>query len=124
MQQLIIDGIYLPEVKQGKYKAYEGILTQDLEMISGRVVKEYRGAVWIIEYEADFIRNTLLRNIMNVLRGTSSFTVAFLPDNSSSMESSTFITTGISDPSFQFDRYGEPFWDGLSFTLREVSPHA
>ena len=124
LQQLIIDGIYLPEVKTGKYRAYEAPLTQELEMISGKMVKEYRGVVWIIEYEADYLTNAELRPLLNVLRGASSFNVTFLPDNASGMESGTFITTGITDPAFRFDRYGEAYWDGLSFTLREVAPHA
>lgn len=123
MQQLIIDNIYLPEVKAEKYKAYEMPLTQDVEMISGRMVKEYRGRVWVIEYNADFIRNDMLRSIMAVLRGDASFTVTFLPDNSDTMETSTFITESITPPAFEFDRYGNPYWDGLAFSLREVRPH-
>ena len=124
MQQLIISGIYLPEVKKGQYRSYESVLTQDLEMISGRMVKEYRGKVQMIEYSANYIPNALLRQIMTVLRGSQSFEVAYLPDDYSAMVSSTFLTVSISDPVFQFDRYGLPYWDGLSFTLREVFPHA
>ena len=123
MQQLIIDGVYLPEVRRGQYKCYESVLTQDLEMISGRMVKEYRGKVQIIEYTADYIPNTLLRQIMAVLRGEQSFTVSYLPDDSNSMVTSTFLTTSITPPVFEFDRFGNAYWNGLAFTLREVYPH-
>lgn len=123
MQQLILNSIYLPEVKAEKYRCYESTLSQDVEMISGRVVKEFRGHVWIIEYTADYLNNALLRQVMQTLRGGASFECAFLPDNSSTMETGTFITTSINDPAFAFDRYGIPYWTGLSFTLREVAPH-
>ena len=59
-------------------------------MISGRRVLEYRGDVWIIEYEYDYMGNDLMRQVNSVLRSGQSFIVTFLPDNSDTMISSTF----------------------------------
>ena len=60
----------------------------------------------------------------SVLRSGQSFIVTFLPDNSDTMISSTFLTQDFPTPSFAFGRGGVPYWHGVAFTLREVSPHA
>ena len=49
MTQLVINGITLPESSGGKYKCYEGTLSDQIDMISGRRVTEVRGHVWCIE---------------------------------------------------------------------------
>ena len=49
MTQLVINGITLPESSGGKYKCYEGTLSDQIDMISRRRVTEGRGHVGWIE---------------------------------------------------------------------------
>ena len=53
MTQLSINGIDLPETKNGKYKCYEQELGENIRMISGRLVTEVRSSVRVIEYSYD-----------------------------------------------------------------------
>ena len=50
MTQLIINSVVLPKTSGDKYRCYPTKLTEQLEMISGRVVTEIRGTVQVIEY--------------------------------------------------------------------------
>lgn len=125
MTQIILNNsIYLPEATQDKYRAYETQLSTQVDMISGRRVLEYRGMVWMIEYEYDYMGNELMWQVNSILRSGSSFNVVFLPDNSNEMISSMFLTDSFPTPSYAFSRAGNPYWHGITFTLREVSPHA
>ena len=125
MTQLIINNtIYLPETSRGNYKCYPQLLTQQIEMISGRVVQEVRGTVQIIEYSYDYMGNDLMRQLNTVLRSGQSFPVAYLPDSGDSLVVSTFLTVDFPVPEYAFSRGGSPFWHNVAFQLREVSPHA
>ena len=125
MTQLIINNtIYLPQTSWDKYRCYPSELGTQVDMISGRRVFEVRGQVWVIEYEYDYMGNDLMRQVLSVLRSGKSFPVVFLPDNSNTMESSVFLTQDFPTPSFAFSKAGAPLWHNVSFTLREVSPHA
>lgn len=124
MTQLIINSITLPETSGGKYQSYEAPLTQQIEMASGRLVQELRGTVQMISYSYDYMPDTTdFRNLLAALRGGSSLTVQYLPDNGNSLITSTFLCTNIKNPVFAFSRYGLPYWHDFSFTLREVRPH-
>lgn len=125
MTQLIINNtIYLPETSRGNYRCYPQLLTQQIEMISGRVVQEVRGTVQIIEYSYDYMGNDLMRQLNTVLRSGQSFPVAYLPDSGDSLVVSTFLTVDFPVPEYAFSRGGSPFWHNVAFQLREVSPHA
>ena len=50
MTQLIINSVVLPKTSGDKYRCYPTKLTEQLEMISGRVVTEIRGTVQVIRY--------------------------------------------------------------------------
>lgn len=123
MTQLIINGIALPEASGGKYKCYEGTLSEQIEMISGRVATEVRGHVWHIEYSYDYMGNEMTRQLLAALRSGSALTVKYLPDNSDDLKESTFLCEDLTPPTFAFSRSGKPFWHDISFTLREVRPH-
>lgn len=124
MTQLILNNsIYLPQTSWDKYRCYPSQLGTQVDMISGRRVFEIRGNVWIIEYEYDYMGNDLMRQVNAVLRSGKSFPVAFLPDDSNTMSTSTFLTQDFPMPSFAFSRNGNPYWHNVSFTLREVRPH-
>lgn len=123
MTQLIINGITLPEASGGKYTCYEGTLSEQLEMISGRMVTEVRGHVWNIEYAYDYMGNELTRQLLAALRSGTAMTVKYLPDNSDELEESTFLCEDLTPPTFAFSRSGKPFWHDIKFKLREVRPH-
>lgn len=123
MTQLVIDNLTLPYVKGGGYRCREEVLSKQLEMISGRMVEEVRGLVWVIEYTAPTLDNTTMAELMKLLRHSKIFPVTFLPDNSTGLMTSTFLCTQRSTPSFIMEHLGEPVWNNVSFTLREVEPH-
>lgn len=123
MTQLIINGIVLPETSGGKYKCYEGTLSDQIEMISGRVVTEVRGHVQYIEYSYDYMGNELVRKLLSALRAGTALTVKYLPDSGDDMKTSTFVCEDLTPPVFAFSRSGKPYWHDISFTLREVRPH-
>ena len=72
MTQLIVNGIYLPETSKDKYQCYPGELSVNVEMISGRTVREVRGHVQMITWSYDYMGNTLWRQLAAVLRGNTS----------------------------------------------------
>lgn len=123
MTQLVINGIVLPETSGGKYKCYEGTLSDQIEMISGRVVTEVRGHVQYIEYSYDYMGNELVRKLLSALRAGTALTVKYLPDSGDDMKTSTFVCEDLTPPVFAFSRSGKPYWHDISFTLREVRPH-
>lgn len=128
MIQLILinrngENIYLPETSRDKYRCYPEILGESLDMISGRRVTEIRGIVQKIEYSYDYMGNDLMRQVLSVLRGSSSFRASYLPDDSDEMASSVFMLESLEQPIFAFSQSGQPYWHSFGFTLREVSPH-
>lgn len=124
MTQLILNGgIALPYASGDKYRCYPATLSQQVEMISGRMVSEERGHVQMIEYAYDYMGNDLMRQVLEVLRSGTSFPVAYLPDGGDELVSSVFLTQDITQPSFAFSRGGVPYWHNFAFALREVKPH-
>ena len=106
MTQLIVNGIYLPETSKDKYQCYPGELSVNVEMISGRTVREVRGHVQMITWSYDYMGNDLWRQLAAVLRGNTSFPVVYLPDNSDTMVSGTFLVDSITQPTFAFSKGG------------------
>ena len=123
MTQLIVNGIYLPETSKDKYQCYPGELSVNVEMISGRTVREVRGHVQMITWSYDYMGNDLWRQLAAVLRGNTSLPVVYLPDNSDTMVSGTFLVDSITQPTFAFSKGGVGLWHNVGFTLREVTPH-
>ncbi|MFR0798475.1 hypothetical protein [Alistipes sp.] len=123
MTQLIIDGIFLPETSRDKYQCYPGELSVNVEMISGRMVREVRGHVQYIVWSYDYMGNELWRQLSQVLRSNASFTVAYLPDDGDELVSGEFLVESITQPTFAFSRGGVGLWHNVGFTLREVRPH-
>lgn len=123
MIQLIVNGIYLPETSKDKYQCYPGELSVNVEMISGRTVREVRGHVQMITWSYDYMGNTLWRQLAAVLRGNTAFPVSYLPDDSDAMATGTFLVDSITQPTFAFSKGGVGLWHNVGFTLREVKPH-
>lgn len=123
MTQLIINGILLPETSRDKYQCYPGELSVNVEMISGRTVREVRGHVQYIVWSYDYMGNELWRQLAQVLRSNTSLTVAYLPDDGDELVSGEFLVESITQPTFAFSRGGVGLWHNVGFTLREVRPH-
>ena len=124
MIQLILNGqVELPETSRDKYRCYPATLSQQVDMISGRRVLEERGHVQMIEYSYDYMGNALMRAVLGILRGGTSFPVAYLPDEGDELVTGMFLTESITQPTFAFSRSGVPYWHNFGFTLREVKPH-
>ena len=124
MIQLILNGqVELPETSRDKYKCYPATLSQQVDMISGRRVLEERGHVQMIEYSYDYMGNELMRAVLGILRGGTSFPVAYLPDEGDTLVTGMFLTESITQPTMAFSKAGVPYWHNFAFTLREGKPH-
>ena len=124
MTQLIINNtIALPYASGGKYAAWEEPLSVQIDMISGRRVEEQRGLVWRVRYEYDYMGNALMRQLLAALRTGGALNVQFLPDTGDTLLTSTFLRDTLTEPTFAFGRGRVGYWHGISFELREVSPH-
>lgn len=121
---LIVNDILIPEPDFDGYRAYPDMLKEQIEMISGRMTEEVRGDVWRIDYTSGNMVDSTKRQLMAALRAKGSKTVAFLPDNGDELITSTFLVESLTPPALAFFDGTEPVWKGLSFSLREVKPHA
>lgn len=121
--QIILDTVYLPITSRDKYSCYEKNLSQQVEMISGRVVEELRGKVYVAEYSYDYMGNDMMRKVLAVLRKGGPFNAFVLPDHSDQLVAGRFICTALSNPTIAFFRGGVPYWHNISFTIREEAPH-
>ena len=121
---LIINEILVPEPDFDGYHAYPDTLKEQIEMISGRMTEEVRGDVWRIDYTSGNMVDSTKRQLMAALRAKGSKAVAFLPDNGDELLTSSFLVESLTPPALAFFDGTEPVWTGLSFSLREVKPHA
>ena len=68
MIQLILDtsenNVVLPESKNGGYTVKEEVLSEDIQMISGRTVREYRGKVWVGSYQYGYFNDSDMQRII------------------------------------------------------------
>lgn len=122
MIQLNINGVVLPVTSGDKYKCYPVKLTEQLEMISGRMVTEIRGTVQTIEYAYDYMPDSQYKALLAALRSTPPLTVTYLPDDSEDMRTGDFIVTTYPTPTFAFASGNKPCWHNVSFALRQIKP--
>lgn len=124
--QIILDGEALPYTGRDKYACYEGDLSKLLTMQAGNMVREVpsKSKVWMVRYSYDYMGNEQCRRVLAILRRTGAISAAVLPDNSDQMITSQFFVTQLTNPTFAFAKNGVGLWHNLSFTLREVRPHA
>lgn len=122
--QLIINGVILPTTTHDRYKSYPTELKEQLTMIAGNIVEEVRGNVQIIEYSCDAMPDQKYKEVLAVLRGKSTLSVAYLPDDGTTeLVTSRFVVQSFTPPSLSFYDRGVPKWHNLSFVLREERPH-
>lgn len=138
MTQLILDvggqALAMPESKKGGYDIQEEELFQDVDMISRRRTREYRGRVWVISHQYGYLNDAdMERFILACQAGTSgSILCSFLPQGATELQTALFYVTAYRKPKFMWSRvvteYGEevakPVWGDYYVELREVKPHA
>lgn len=137
MTQLILDSdgynISLPESRRGGYTAELRPLSVDVEMVTGRMVRELRGNVWYITYQYGFFNDSEKNNVIAACKKGQSKAIrcGFLPPNSSgSLTYSNFLVTSFTYPKFMWSRMVDntensvpvPMWGDFSMELREVKP--
>ena len=123
MTQLIVNGTTMPYVKAGGYSCRTEVLSEAVTMISGRMVEEIRGEVYVIDYAIESMAMTTYQALVNALRSGGAITCSFLPDDGSALLTSDFICTARPAPTFFMEHLSEPIWKDITFQLREVAPH-
>lgn len=138
MIQLILDvdgdAISMPESRNGGYTIKEETLSESIQMISGRTVREYRGKVWVASYQYGYFNDADMKRVIAACEKgmKQSITCCVLTHESSELVTSKFIVTSFERPKFMWSRIvtesGEekhvPMWADFSVNLREVKPHA
>ena len=138
MIQIILDvggdDVSLPESKNGGYTIKEETLSESLQMISGRTIREYRGKVWVASYQYGYFNDADMKRVVAACEKgmKQSITCCVLTHESSELVTSKFIVTSFERPKFMWSRIvtesGEenpvPMWADFSVSLREVKPHA
>lgn len=137
MTQLILDtegyNVALPESKHGGYTVMRKPLSVEVEMVTGRIVRELRGSVWVITYQYGFFDDAMKNKVIAAVEKgqRETITCGFLPPASSEALTYTkFIVTEFTYPKFFWSRSvtvdGEtvavPMWGDFAIELREVEP--
>lgn len=130
MTQLILDGVVLPESQKGGYTVEKTSLDVEVQMVTGRIVRELRGKVWTVKYQYGYFDDeTKNRVIAACEKGqTTPITCGFLPQESNGeLIYSNFFVTNFKRPKFAWSRNASsgkivPVWGDFNIELREVAP--
>lgn len=129
MTQLILDtkenNFVLPETRRGSYNVIEADLGTNIEMISGRTVKEIRGMAWEISYQYGYFSD-MDKDIFIAAckKGVGApISCSFLVPESNLVLTSDFWVTSFTRPKFMWSSEGRALWGDYTVTLREVRPH-
>lgn len=140
MTQLILDtnglNIVLPESKKNGYTANKQPLYVDVQMVTGRLVRELRGNVWVVSYQYGFFDDDTKNRLIEVCEKgqREPITCGFLPPKSvNELQYSEFLVTDFQTPKFMWSRHETspdgktdvpvPVWVDFAVTLREVNPN-
>ena len=138
MIQMILDvaeqAVALPESKNGGYTIKEETLSESIQMISGRTVREYRGKVWVASYQYGYFNDSDMQRVIAACEKgmKQSILCSVLTHENSDLITTNFIVTSFERPKFMWSRIvtesGEeksvPMWADFSVSLLEVKPHA
>ena len=129
MTQLILDttenNFVLPETMRGAYNIREVDLGTNIEMISGRTVKEIRGRAWEISYQYGYFSDMDKDVFISACKkgvGTP-ISCSFLVPENNSVLTSEFWVISFTRPKFMWSSEGKALWGDYTVTLREVRPH-
>lgn len=141
MTQLILDtnglNVVLPESQKGGYNVREENLSVDVTMISGRMVRELRGTVWVVDYQYGYFGDEDKDRVISACKKGKKEPIlcSFLSSEGNAMVSSRFFVTDFTFPKFMWSRNERveqegsfinspvPLWSDFSVSLREVDPH-
>ena len=137
MIQLILDLednlLTLPESRKGGYIVKEEPLMENVEMISGRMTREYRGDVWRVSHQNGYLNEAdMLKFIAACEKGLrQSILCSFRVQEDAELRTSLFLVMDYTRPKFMWGRTiaedGEektvPVWGDYFVDLREVNPH-
>jgi len=129
MTQLILDtdgaAVALPESRKGGYTAELAPLSEDVEMISGRLVRELRGSVWKIGYRYGYFKEEMKDRVIAACRRGQRAPIrcAFLTQDGALREGRFFVTS-FTYPKFYWSKAGKALWGDFELALREVKPSA
>lgn len=130
MIQLVLDvggvAIALPESQKGGYWAYEDDLSVEVEMASGRLVKELRGTIYRAGYQYGWFNDEEKARVITACRKGRRKPIIctiLLPETMETV-TSNFWVTSFKEPKFMWSTEGKPMWADFSVELREVRPHA
>ena len=128
--QLVLDAdglnLALPESHKGGYTASREPQAVDVEMISGRVVRELRGSVVHVSYQYGYFDDEMKTRFLAACekgRGTP-ITCGVLFPGSTELVYSRYWVTSIGYPKFMWSRDGTPLWADFRVELQEVEPSA
>ena len=138
MIQMILDvggyAVAMPESKNGGYTIKEETLSESIQMISGRTVREYRGKVWVASYQYGYLNDADMKRVVAACEKAmkQSILCSVLTHENADLITTNFIVTSFERPKFMWSRIvtesGEeksvPMWADFSVSLREVKPHA
>lgn len=133
MTQLILDtagaGVVLPESRKGGYNAQFTPLSEDVEMITGRLTRELRGNVWVLAYQYNYLKEDMKNRVIAACEKGKRTPIEcdFLtPDSGGQMRRSRFWVTKFTYPKFYWGKNDRgvsvPLWGDFALTLREVKP--
>ena len=130
MTQLVLgEDVYaltLPEARQGNYTCENVMLSTDIEMASGRMVREYRGRVYRITYQYTYLKTAHKERLIQLCEQgqTEPINVMFLVPGDDTLREGSFLVTEFQAPQFIWGRpSGEALWGNYKVVLREVEPH-
>lgn len=130
MTQLILNDIVLPESVKGGYKVELIPLSVDVEMVTGRLIRELRGNVWQISYQYGYFDDETKNKVIEACELGRSVPIScgFLTQESANeLKYSNFFVTSFTRPKFMWSRNkpevgAVPLWGDFRIELREVSP--
>lgn len=122
---LNIDGVIVDGIEEGSYTAYEQELGTFERMISGRMIEELRGKVWVVEVSYSDIDIDTLSLLTAAMSTTRTHQVTFLPSTGSTeLVTSSFHMTTLPQPTLSRWLPGTtPMWSGYTLHFEEVNSH-
>ena len=130
MIQMILDvggyALALPESIKDGYSIKPVNLYQDVEMISGRYTREYRGEVWLASHQYGYLSDADKERFLNACEngmGHSILCSVILP-KTNELYTNKFIVLDYRPPKFMWSTDGKPLWGDYYVQIREVKPHA
>lgn len=130
MTQLILGSdentLTMPEARKGNYICENVMLGTDIEMASGRVVREYRGRYYRLTYQYTYLRTATKEILIPLCEAGQEepMQATFLDPTDNELKSGIFLVTEFKAPEFIWGRSDtDAIWGNYKIVLREVDPH-